>query len=69
MDDCERLDQAQELAELRVVCEVQEEKIEAQRIYIKMLEDLNAARSSKLLKLQENLEQLERELTKLTCLK
>lgn len=69
MDDCDRLSLAEDLEQLETVVKAQYEKIEAQRIYIKMLEDMNGDRSDKLLKLQENLEQLEKELIKLRCLK
>lgn len=69
MEDCDRLGMAEDLQQLEMVVEAQAEKIEAQGLYIRMLEDLNVSRSDKLLKLQENLERLEKELIKLRCLK
>ena len=65
----EFLAQQEELKDLRIICVKQNQRIEALNIHINMLNKVNAARQDKLLKLQENLEQLEKELIKLRCLK
>jgi hypothetical protein len=66
--DCEELAAQQDLAELTVLCDIQEKRIRELQLYVRILEDLNAARNDKLLKLQHNLEQLEKELIELRCL-
>lgn len=66
--DCDELEHRQSVAELVVLCETQEKRIHDLQLYVTILEDLSASRNDKLLKLQKNLEQLEKELIELRCL-